>query len=133
MGSKRHLLALFWLVFGLANLLRAGIAHRLGGTLALYTPAVSLPFLGWLYAGWGAAFLIGAALAWQHRGLRWAIPLALAYQATGWALRLCAYRAEYARALWARDAVLTALFILVVAWLAHAKPPQQRERVSDES
>jgi len=129
MFKKWRLLALFWLLFGIANMFRAGMAYRLTGALAPYPPAVALPFLGWLYAGWGVAFLVGAVFAWRQIGQRWIVLLALVYQATLWMVRLCAYRADYARNLWVRDALLTSLFVLVVVWLAHEKQSQRIERI----
>ncbi|HNT78309.1 MAG TPA: hypothetical protein PKH77_25135 [Anaerolineae bacterium] len=127
MFKKWQGLALFWLLFGIANLFRAGTAYRLIETLTAYPLAAPLPALIGFYTMWGAAFLFGAAWTWQRRMARRALPLALSYQAALWALRLSAYRADYARHLWGRDALLSGLFVLVVVWLAHEKQPQQTE------
>lgn len=129
MFKKWWLLALFWLLFGIANLVRAAVAYQLTGALETHPPAVALPWLGGMYAVWGAAFLVSAALAWSRRAQRWAIWPALAYQAALWSVRLCAYRSDYARSLWARDLLLTGLFMLAVVWLAHTKKSQRMERI----
>ncbi len=135
MFKKWRALALFWLLLGIANLVRAAVAYRLTEALEAHPPAVALPLLGWVYAVWGAAFLVSAALTWRRRAQRGAVWLTLAYQAGLWIVRLGAYRSDYARSLWARDLLLTGLFILLIAWLTHDKQSQRmerRQRLADE-
>lgn len=117
-----HILALWWLFLGLTNGARAILAFSLSPVLKMYALSIPWPILGGLYALWSGVFLGLSRYFWRKRTSRWALPIALAYQATTWALRIFAYRSDYARNLWARDLILTGLFLGAVYRLAqHAK------------
>jgi len=119
--KRWHILALLFLLVGLANLIRARMAFYIPPVLEGYTLSVPLPALGGFYLGWGMLFGVIAIFFWLRRALGWAIPVAVVYQVTLWMLCIFAYRSEYARALWARDLVMTGLFMVVVIVLARDK------------
>jgi hypothetical protein len=110
-------LAVLFLVLGLANLARAALVPSVAAALQGWALAVPLPLLGWIYGAFGVAFTVLAVALFRNRGVRWAFPLALGYQAVIWGLHL-AYRSAYARSLWVRDALLSALFLAAVGWLS---------------
>lgn len=110
---RRKLLSVFFWMMGLANVARTVLAFLIKRAFESYSLSISLPIQGGLYLLWGVIFLVFGALFWKRRALCWAIPLAVVYQAILWVLHLF-YRSEYARALWMRDLVLTAVFLLVV-------------------
>lgn len=98
---------------------------RVASALSGWPLALSVYWLAGFYFLWGLGFT-GAAFAVvrsarRNSTRRWALPVALGYQLTLWALALGAYRASYARALWGRDLALTALFLAAVAFLARGK------------
>ncbi|MBN2003138.1 MAG: hypothetical protein JXA21_07245 [Anaerolineae bacterium] len=115
---RYRLLSVFWGILGLANVARAMLAFFLKPAFESYSLSVPLPIQGGVYLLWGVIFLAFGVLSWMQRALRWAIPLGVAYQTLLWMLHLFAYRSEYARNLWLRDAVLTAVFLLVVVALS---------------
>jgi hypothetical protein len=117
-------IVILWIVFGVANLLRAGITVYIAPALTEYPPAVPLPLLAGLYGLWGLIFLAAALLVWRRQRPRGAFILALLYQAVLWLLNLVAYRSTYARSLWPRDLLLTLIFLGLVALLAGAKKHQ---------
>ncbi len=107
-----------WVIFGAANLLRAGMAAYIAPALAEYPPSLSLLLLGSVYGLWGVIFLAAAIVTWRRKNANGALGLALAYQVVLWILNLMGDRSEYARSLWPRDAVLTLLFLALIALLA---------------
>ncbi len=111
---RSKLLTVFFGAMGLANVARALLAFRIGPAFESYALSFPLPILGGLYLLWGIGFLVFAALFWTKRALRWSLLPAALYQLTVWALRLFAYRSEYARNLWMINIALTAGFLLVV-------------------
>jgi len=119
--KRRHALAILFLLVGLLSLLRAGMAPVVSAALEGWSVAIPLLLLGVLYACCGICGLVFAFLFWKGRRLNWALPLAGAYQLVLWMLHW-GYRATYIRALWARDLLLTAIFLVTVALLA---PPQR--------
>ncbi|MCD4739010.1 MAG: hypothetical protein K8R89_07100 [Anaerolineae bacterium] len=120
--KRRHVLAILFLLVGLLNLLRAGMAPVVSAALEGRPVAIPLPLLGVLYACCGVCGLVFAFLFWKGRRLNWALPLAGAYQLVLWMLHL-GYRATYIRALWARDLLLAVVFLVTVALLV---PPNNR-------
>ena len=107
-----HIFALWWLVLGLANGVRAVMAFFLTPALQPYDLSIPLPFLGGLYALWCVLCLIVCAAVWLRWPIRrWTLPAAVAYQITLWALRIFAYRSDYARSLWIWHLILTVLFL----------------------
>lgn len=117
MSRKRRILALLFLLTGIANLIRGVLAFRVLSALEGWPLALPLPFLGTFYLLWGI-LLTGMAFLFEHsRALGLAFPLAVAYQAFLWILRLT-YRSGYARSLWLRDLVLTLIFLGATAFLA---------------
>ncbi|HEY89552.1 MAG TPA: hypothetical protein G4N98_07445 [Thermoflexia bacterium] len=115
--KRRYILAILFLLVGLLNLLRAGMTPVVSATLEGWPVAIPLPFLGVLYACCGVCGLVFAFLFWKGRRLNWALPVAGAYQLILWMLHW-GYRATYIRALWARDLLLTVIFLVAVALLA---------------
>jgi hypothetical protein len=126
-------LGIFFLILGVANLVRAGTAAYVTPVFqedAGWSLALPIEVLGGFYLFWGIAFIGVTVLTlfeqidWgrrKHSGGRGAVRRALiaafAYQGTLWMLRLLAYRSTYARSLWARDGLLTMLFLAAVAIL----------------
>ncbi len=126
--TARRGLSLLYLLVGLANLVRGGLAFYVQPALQDWPLALPLPLLGLGYIVAGALFTGLGALLWRRSILRPVLPLALAYQLALWLLRLLADRSSYARALWGRDAVLTALFLALVAALHwRVSPPMRTE------
>lgn len=110
-----------WIVFGAANLLRAGMTVYIAPALTEYPPSAPLLFLAGVYGLWGVIFLGAAVLTWRRKTTRGALVLALLYQAVLWTMNLAAYRSTYARSLWPRDLLLTLIFLGLVALLAGRK------------
>ncbi len=117
-------IVIVWIVFGAANLLRAGMTVYIAPALAEYPPSLSLPLLAGVYGLWGVVFLAAALIAWRRKSTGGALGLALAYQAMLWIISLISYRSEYARSLWPRDLLLTFIFLGLVALLAGRKQAQ---------
>lgn len=92
--------------------------------------SVSWGFLVAFYFAWGIAFVAFAVMAWRRQHLTWMLPVALGYQASVWLLRLLAERSAYARSLRLRDLLLSALFLLLVAW--SSSNAQKREDTSPD-
>lgn len=107
-----------WTVFGVANLLRAGMTVYIAPALAEYPPSLSLPLLASVYGLWGVIFLAAAIIAWRRKSTGGALSLALLYQVVLWIVNLLSYRSTYARSLWPRDLFLTFIFLVLVALLA---------------
>lgn len=102
---------------GIANVARGLLAISLQEVL----PQTSLPLwlVGWVYIAWGIAFLVCAVMAlWPKDRPRWLLPgCGVAYQMTGWIVRILGDVSTYARQLWLRDAVLSLFFLVVVVLL----------------
>ncbi len=92
--------------------------------------SVSWGFLAAFYFAWGIALVAFAGMAWRRRHLTWTLPVALGYQASVWLLRLLAERSSYARSLRLRDLLLSALFLLLVAWSSSKN--QHRDDISPD-
>ena len=121
MFKQQRILVWFFLLVGLANLIRAYMAFYIAPALEGYALSVPLSALGGFYLGWGVLFGVIAIFFWLRRALTWAIPVAAIYQVMLWTFRIFAYRSDYARALWARDLVMAALFMAVVIVLSRDK------------
>ncbi len=120
-------IVIVWVVFGAANLLRAGMATYIAPALVEYPPSLSLPLLGAVYGLWGLIFCAAAVLAWRRKSPNGAFGLALAYQVVLWIIKLIGYRSEYARSLWPRDAALTLVFLVLIVLLAGRKRARQQQ------
>lgn len=107
-----------WVIFGAANLMRAGMSVYIAPALAEYPTSLSLPLLGAVYGLLGLIFLAAAIVTWRRKSTGGAPGLAVAYQVVVWIVKLIGYRSEYARSLWARDLLLTLIFLALVALLA---------------
>lgn len=122
---RRRLLALFYGAIGGANLIRAALAPQVAPTLTDWSLSLPLKWLAAFYLAWGVAFVGAAFLVLRrarHDGqLRWVLPLAGSYQLALGVLALSAARASYARSLWARDLLLTGIFLGLTAFLARDK------------
>ena len=116
-----------WIVFGAANLLRAGMTVYIAPALAEYPPSLSLPLLASVYGLWGVIFLAAAIIAWRRKSTRGALGLALLYQAVLWIINLVGDRSEYARSLWPRDLLLTIIFLVLIALLAGSGRPFKKK------
>lgn len=116
---KRVLIWLFLLI-GLSNLVRGTLAFLLRDALADWSLSLPLPLLGGLYLLFGLAFVLMALLMRFGGGLSWALPLASVYQLALWVIRWLGYRSAYARSLWARDLLLTGLFLALVVILTRS-------------
>lgn len=114
-------LIIVWIVFGAANLLRAGMATYIATALVGYPLSLSLPLLKGVYGVWGMIFLAAAVVTWRRQSTGSAPALALAYQATLWLLHLLGDRSAYARSLWPRDVFLTLVFLALIVLLAGRK------------
>lgn len=120
------MLALLFIAIGIANGLRAGMAVYVQPVLQDWTLSLPLPLLASVYGLFALLFTtLGIAFLYGKR-LPLALPLVLIYQATVWLLHLLGDRSSYARALWGRNALLTALFLLGVAWLLWPGPHKSR-------
>ncbi|MEJ5311735.1 MAG: hypothetical protein WHX52_18385 [Anaerolineae bacterium] len=117
-------IAIVWAIFGVANLVRAGMAAYIAPALAEYPPSVPLLLLGSVYGLWGAIFLAAAIITWRRKSSGGAFGLALAYQAVLWMLNLFGYRSAYARSLWPRDLLLTLIFLALIALVTRRKKAQ---------
>jgi len=133
MKQRRRLLRLLLGVIGVANLIRAGLALYVRPTLADWPLALPLTLLAGLYAAWGLTLTLAAWAARTPRGRRWALPLAVGYQVTMWALQLWGSRTAYARSLWPRNALFSALFLGAVAYLAHASQATTAKSAANHS
>ncbi|MBN1921302.1 MAG: hypothetical protein JW892_08665 [Anaerolineae bacterium] len=130
--KRRRILALLFFAVGAANLVRAAMGVTIAPTLAAWTLSLSPYAAAAFYLVWGLAFT-GATwatckatqpgkAALRYKALRWALPLAAGYQVSLWVLNLSTYRASYARSLWRRDLILSAVFLMAVALLNKVKP-----------
>jgi Na+/melibiose symporter-like transporter len=130
---KRWLLFPLLLLIGLGNLVRAGMIGYVAPVIDDQMLSVSWGFLGAFYLAWGITFVVLAGMAWRrrHRTHTWTLPVALGYQASVWLLRLLAERSPYARSLWRRDLLLSALFVLLIAW--SSSNVQKREAPSPDT
>lgn len=117
--------SIVWLIFGVANLLRAGMAVYIAPALAEYPPSLSLPLLGSVYGLWGVIFLAAAVIAWRRKSTGGALGLALVYQTVLWTMNLVGDRSTYTRSLWPRDALLTLAFLALIALLVGRKRARQ--------
>ncbi len=113
---RRYGLTLLFLLVGLANLMRAGAGWYVLPVMADAPLSVPLPWLIGAYTLWGVAF-VGMAGFWWLRCGGPALPLALAYQAFVWLLRLLGARSAYTQSLWGRDLVLSVVFLALAGWL----------------
>lgn len=127
-GVLKHwrvlILVIVWVIFGTANLIRAGMAAYIAPALAAYPTSLSLPLLGAVYGLLGLIFLAAAIVTWRRKNTAGALGLAVAYQVILWIVKLIGYRSEYARSLWARDLLLTFIFLACVAFVAGRKKAQ---------
>lgn len=114
---RRYGLTLLFLLVGLANLARAVAGWYVLPVMADAPLSVPLPWLIGAYALWGVAFVGMAGFWWRSRGGP-ALPLALAYQAFVWLLRLLGVQSSYTQSLWGRDLVLSVIFLALVGWLS---------------
>ncbi len=114
---RQRVLAAFFFILGLANLVRAGMIPYVASVLADWPLTVPLSLLGGVYVLWGILFVVLSVLLWRGGGRRPALPAAVGYQLTLWLLHGLAYASTYARELWPRDVALTAGFLLSVALL----------------
>jgi len=115
--KRRRILAVLFLLMGLANLLRAGLVPEVLTVLEPEMLSLPLPLLGVLYGLWGLGFLALAILSWLGRARTWAFLIAIVYQLVLWIIRFIGYRSPFAQSLWARDLLLTLLFLVVVFFL----------------
>jgi len=114
-------ISIVWVIFGVANLIRAGMSVYIASALVEYPTSLSLPLLGAVYGLLGLVFLAAAIITWRRKSTGGALGLAVAYQAVVWIIKLIGYRSEYARSLWPRDLLLTLLFLACVALVAGRK------------
>ena len=114
-------ISIVWVIFGAANLIRAGMSAYIAPALVEYPTSLSLPFLGAVYGLVGLVFLAAAIITWRRKSTGGALGLAVAYQAVVWIIKLIGYRSEYARSLWPRDLLLTLLFLACVALVVGRK------------
>lgn len=127
--KRRPILAILFLLMGMANLLRATLVPEVQTVLDPEMLSLSLSFLGWLYGLFGVGFTVLAILAWRGRAMQLIFPFAVVYQALLWTIRFIGYLSPYAQVLWARDLVLTVLFLLIVLVLARPGREQtERDR-----
>ncbi len=117
-------ISIVWVIFGAANLIRAGMAAYIAPALTEYPPSLPLALLGSVYGLWGAIFLAAAIITWQRKSAGGALGLAAAYQAVVWIIKLVGYRSEYARSLWLRDLLLTVIFLALIALVVGRKKAQ---------
>lgn len=110
-------LVIAWIVFGVANLLRAVMTVYVAPALAEYPLSLSLTLLGSVYGLWGVIFLVAAIIAWRRESIGGALGLGLTYQIVLWVIKLLGYRSTYARSLWPRDALLTLFFLASIVLL----------------
>lgn len=112
--KRRRILAALFLLMGLANLLRATLVPEVQTVVVPEMLSVPLAMLGTLYGLFGLGFTVLAVLLWLGRAGRWPLPFALAYQLVLWIVRFVGYCSPFARSLWARDLVLTVVFVFIV-------------------
>lgn len=112
--KRRRILAVVFLLMGLANLLRAGLVPEALTVLEPEMLSLPLPLLGGLYGLFGLGFIVLAILSWLDRAEAWSFPFAVVYQLVLWIIRFIGYRSPFAQSLWARDLLLTLLFLVVV-------------------
>ena len=133
-GLAAWLLPTLYALFGLANLVRGVLALRVATVFDRASLALSLPVLGVLYLFWAFAFLgVAVVLLWQF-GRRFrlvTLGVAWLYQLTTWALRIWAVRSSPAQHLWARDLLLSIVFLAIATILGlclphgHTRGPQE--------
>ncbi len=118
------------LALSVANTLRGHLAWQVAPVLTGQV-SVSLPAMGAWYLGWGVLWAGLGLLLLHGKALRAVLPVAVSYQVTAWVLRVGWDRSDYARALWERDALLSALFLAVTLALVRAvqraRHPSQSE------
>ncbi|MFP4344076.1 MAG: hypothetical protein ACLFU8_05225 [Anaerolineales bacterium] len=107
---------------GLANLIRGLLALRLWDAALGWSLALPLPLLGGFYFLVGFTFTLSAFLIRFGKGLSFVLPLAVLYQLALWVIRWVGYRSAYARSQWARDLLLTGLFLALVTLLVRSTP-----------
>lgn len=137
-GIASWLLLVFYILLGLANIARGVLAFRVGPVLAPAAPSLDLSLLGGIYIVWGVALLgIGAGCARRRSSrARWTLFwAAVAYQLTGWIIRLVGDRSSYARSLWGRDLIVTLLFLGAIFVLSSlsASPSTDSKHLNRES
>lgn len=127
-------LLVLYAVLGIANIARGILAWVAVSALTTRQLSLPLPLVGAIYVVWGLA-LPAAGLAYSRRpGRRTRIlarAAAIMYQATVWTVRFLGDRASYSQQLWARDAVLSLLFIVLVLVLTgfpDHRQPSYRQR-----
>ncbi len=129
----------FWLflLIGLANLWRGGMAFYLWPQLLDWPMRVDLRLVGGLYLGWGMGFLVAAWLLRHRRGREVMVPLALAYEGFVWGLSLLTERNAYQQQVWPRNLWLSLLFLVIVAYLARPSstmaPDSRRQGGSNDA
>jgi len=64
-------------------------------------------------------------ITWRRKSTGGALGLAVAYQVVLWIVKLIGYRSEYARSLWARDLLLTLIFLALIGVLTGRKKSQR--------
>jgi hypothetical protein len=111
-------LTLLFLLVGVLNLIRAGMALYIAPAMAGWALSLPLPWLGAFYAVWGIGWMVVAVRCWRRRGRCRALAMALAYQATLWLLHLLTDRSPYVRSLWVRDLLVTGSFLALVIYLS---------------
>lgn len=112
--KRRRILAVLFLLMGSVNLLRAGLVPEALTVLEPEMLSLPLPLLGGLYGLFGLGFMVLAIPVWLGRAMTWAFPFAVVYQLVLWIIRFIGYRSPYAQSLWARDFLLTMVFLVVV-------------------
>jgi len=118
-------IVIIWIVFGAANLIRAGMSAYIAPALTEYQTSLSLPLLGAMYGLLGLIFLAAVIITWRRKSTGGALGLAVAYQVVLWIVKLIGYRSEYARSLWARDLLLTLIFLALIGVLTGRKKSQR--------
>jgi len=114
-------ICIVWAIFGVANLIRAGMSVYIAPALVEYPTSLSLPLLGAVYGLLGLMFLAAAIITWRRKSAGGVLGLAVAYQVVLWIIKLIGYRSEYARSLWPRDLLLTVIFFALIALLTGLK------------
>lgn len=123
------LLTILYGALAVANVARGLLAIRIAPVFADQSLALPLPLLSIVYTAWGIAFAItliyyrrrsvqgGKRARRPERARKVVLGVALGYQVTVWLIYLLGMRASYARSLWARNLLLSALFIVAVVLL----------------
>jgi hypothetical protein len=121
---KRWGLVAVFLTIGLVNLLRGGLVLRFAPALEGYEIAMSPVLLVGFYWVW-AVLLSVEAVVCLLRARCYARPVALAYQATLWVVRLISDRTTAAEGVGLQNAVLSLLFILLIWFLSSQRTGRQ--------